>query len=489
MENYSDTSELPISHNKIDSSIKVNKIQEGGVIGKLFGSCNKVSRGALKAANDKKFQVVEFMIEENLIDNYSCQDEYGKTLLHYLIRDFNLNENYAVYIKMILSLKSVSSFINLQDKDGNTPLIMATKISNHMLCDYLIKHGADKSIKNNEGIRVVGSHEMEKSPGAFSHVNSPVHVHALFEKITCSDDPTTSKPSCSIMFSEIKNQPTSEESPLVSFKMDDEDKMKQMVEKFRQAKGGNSEGSSETSALQSIMYNTNKKSEKVNIKRELKFNSINNKSDTNRSQTNSDDSITSIGGTYAEKMQKNDDFNVENFLKKQYGEASKRIENLLERIEPIDDRDVDITNLLNQYKQGSKLDKILELEKDVKDKSNTYYEILQMIVDESKVSKYDAKIYRSALYHMVQNVLTKKDVQTPRSVIIAELKKIFDKKKPKDNILKKTYKSLITSIKKDFDEHKKRFDDNKKRYEERRKKSSKVKDHTISEDSSGVDYS
>ncbi|MBN8828201.1 MAG: ankyrin repeat domain-containing protein [Sphingobacteriia bacterium] len=59
------------------------------------------------------------------------------------IRSENINE-----VKKFITYKNI---IDIQDEDGNTPLIISLKDKQHKIAELLIRAGADTQIKNNEG--------------------------------------------------------------------------------------------------------------------------------------------------------------------------------------------------------------------------------------------------------------------------------------------------------------------------------------------------
>ena len=136
-------------------STPVSVQEGGGVIGDLmdavFGSsASKADRAVLEAARLKNYTVVEFMIDQSAV-NLSAKDKDGNTVLHYLVSDPNPNQT---LINKVLSMPQAKSFLNKQNKDGDTPLIIAVKNQHHDLCSQLIEAGSDKSIRNREGLRV-----------------------------------------------------------------------------------------------------------------------------------------------------------------------------------------------------------------------------------------------------------------------------------------------------------------------------------------------
>lgn len=146
---------------------------KGSLSGGFFWSddgSTKVDKSIIEAARLKKYDTVEFMINQDLMTNYKTQDENGNTLLHYLVMNSNPNSN---LIEKILQRPNVNSFINIQNKEGDTPLILAVSAGHHDLCTKLIEKGADKQKRNNKGLRVDTETEIEE-PNA-----SEVSIHTV----------------------------------------------------------------------------------------------------------------------------------------------------------------------------------------------------------------------------------------------------------------------------------------------------------------------
>lgn len=123
--------------------------QQGGFFGLFSSKNNKVDNVALKLArNGDKNGFLDFLINEDLITSFKTQDENGNTILHYLLMSSNPSIN---LIKKILARSDAKSFVNKQNKNGDTPLLVALKYGNHDLCTSLIDHGANKTIKNKKG--------------------------------------------------------------------------------------------------------------------------------------------------------------------------------------------------------------------------------------------------------------------------------------------------------------------------------------------------
>lgn len=83
-------------------------------------------------------------------------NEEGDTLLHLLIKLYDTyrgNQNFIKLFNIIVN-KADGKIINIRNKDGNTALHLAVIGNLHQLVDNLIKQGGDKTIRNNEGLKV-----------------------------------------------------------------------------------------------------------------------------------------------------------------------------------------------------------------------------------------------------------------------------------------------------------------------------------------------
>lgn len=165
--------------------------QDGGFFS-LFSGSSKIDKAVLDAVKEKNFAVVEFMIDKGLISSYGTQDKDGNTLLHYLVSVSNPN---IKLIEKITDRSDAKSFVNKQNKDGDTPLILAVKSGHHDLCSALIEAGANKSIKNKSGLHVDTETEeifgkpsldvepLSKSSPLFEFMVSPKQVGEILEPL------------------------------------------------------------------------------------------------------------------------------------------------------------------------------------------------------------------------------------------------------------------------------------------------------------------
>ena len=145
--------------------------QNGGFFWGANGG-NKNDENCLIAARTKNYEVVDFMLNHDMLSELTAQDEEGNTLLHYLARDFSVNSKVNAIISSLLKRNNVSQFINIQDKNGDTPLIAAVRAGNMSLSEQLISNGANKQIKNNDGLYVGSESEKGTNTRSSSRVTS-----------------------------------------------------------------------------------------------------------------------------------------------------------------------------------------------------------------------------------------------------------------------------------------------------------------------------
>jgi len=91
--------------------------------GWLFdGGCGDL---ALKAAREREFAAMAFLINNGKVSDFGDQDEDKKTLLHYIAANYDDIPNAQNLLMKILSSGDVKSFVHIQDKNGNTPAAIA----------------------------------------------------------------------------------------------------------------------------------------------------------------------------------------------------------------------------------------------------------------------------------------------------------------------------------------------------------------------------
>jgi hypothetical protein len=162
-----------------------------GQTGGFFWStndCSENDKKVLLACRQGKYQVVEFMIMNDMVANYCTRDESSWTILHYIAHD---SKHYGICkaaVSKILSRNDVTNFVNIQDKNGDTPLILSVKCGNLELSNRLVKAGADKNIRNNEKFYVCTETEGSQSPRR-QQVHSPrLNFDVYNSKNSTSDD-------------------------------------------------------------------------------------------------------------------------------------------------------------------------------------------------------------------------------------------------------------------------------------------------------------
>ncbi len=111
---------------------------------------------------ERNSELFKYLIKECEINNINVKDKNNRTLLHYAIKEKEDEKGVKtsavklVYEKVELVRYLVEDLklnLNLQDKDGNTPIFYIMGEENVGLAIYLIEHGANiKAIQNNNGI-------------------------------------------------------------------------------------------------------------------------------------------------------------------------------------------------------------------------------------------------------------------------------------------------------------------------------------------------
>jgi len=143
-------------------------LQDGGFLNGLFAN-NKDKQILLAAKNNKEEAVI--IIDNELIENYSTQDEDGNTLLHFVAQDFDLyNNKNSNLVDKIINYSSGS--IDTQNNNGATPLVLAVKNNNNELATKLVAAGANKDIKTNDGYYVESDQENVTVDSASSVIES-----------------------------------------------------------------------------------------------------------------------------------------------------------------------------------------------------------------------------------------------------------------------------------------------------------------------------
>jgi len=122
-------------------------IQNGGFF--WNSQTNTESEKVLNAAKKNDSYLINRLVNNDLIPDYSYSDQDKNTLLHILIKHYYDPLNQKI-INNIIKRHNVLSFINQQNADGDTPLILAVKYGHMDLAEKLIAHGANKNIKNND---------------------------------------------------------------------------------------------------------------------------------------------------------------------------------------------------------------------------------------------------------------------------------------------------------------------------------------------------
>lgn len=221
-------------------------VQTGGFFG-LFGNTNKNDKAVLDAVRLKKYDIVAFFVDNDLIESYKCKDENGNTLLHYLAQDYDTTKH---IINKILSRHDIKSFVNIQNNNGDTPLILSVVASNHDLCEQLIERGADKKIKNKLNYNVDSETEIDNKPLTVKPLNTfkkqSQIFNPVFEMIKIDSYPANANTSSPRTFTAMGK---TDEPLLLSNSVDTENFIKSITKKLNGYKQDNNTSEGVTNEL------------------------------------------------------------------------------------------------------------------------------------------------------------------------------------------------------------------------------------------------
>ena len=108
---------------------------------------------ALKAFNAENSDLGLYILKEKNCC-YCCKDDNGNTLLHHLVlccSKHNNNNKCISALTNALKLETVSDFIDIQNSNGTTAILLAAESENEVVANKLDEAGADKSIADNTG--------------------------------------------------------------------------------------------------------------------------------------------------------------------------------------------------------------------------------------------------------------------------------------------------------------------------------------------------
>jgi len=154
---------------------------------------------AIDAFQKSQFEVVRFLVFEDYISNYAVANAEGYTLLHFLAAHSKLVADAKCMLDKILERSDVASFINAQDKKGNTPLHYAVLAQNNEVAGQLIARGANKDVKNKKDERVVTDKSDADAVGDFLSLNA---------ESSFKEQPESAAPEISVFIPRGENRPS-----------------------------------------------------------------------------------------------------------------------------------------------------------------------------------------------------------------------------------------------------------------------------------------
>jgi len=111
------------------------------------GNCS--CRDLFKSINNKNLELILYILKENNCC-FMCNDSEGNTAMHLLIPFYEQNKEIANIVDDILT-QDCCDFINIQNNEGQTPMLIAVMNDLNELAEKMENCGADPSIQDNEG--------------------------------------------------------------------------------------------------------------------------------------------------------------------------------------------------------------------------------------------------------------------------------------------------------------------------------------------------
>lgn len=453
--NILDLTNLPNSTVMNESSIGTEKAvqnQTGGFFWSKTG-CTDVDDKIFIAVKNKNYTVINFMIENSMVGSYKCQDSNKKTILHYLIEDrkFNSKKALSSISKILTSSPSqVKKFINLQDNNGNTPLITAVSLGYNDIADLLINAGADKSKKNKEGLSVNtakvasvavpvdSAKAMEKLIGDFFNGEKPVIPDTIKApennpiKIDSAQLPSAF--SATILTIQPEQQNTNSLPNRLSDTIAiNNTNANALPNRLSDTIGATQNTNSLPNRLSDTIANTNTNALPNRLSDTIAMTNINTNSLPNRLS----DTIATIGGGGVEQSIEDTDVLIKQYLANQPqtgGTCSNKphsdtiaTEELIKRVTPqfggknFDTRSTDLSRMISR--QGDDIHK----------------RVIEKIMKLMKLNEKDAKVYKAALWRQVTEKHPEIKSNLDKSL---EMEKLTTKKNLDKIDFKKTKKEI-----------------------------------------------
>lgn len=145
----------------------------------LFSN-NNVDNQIIDLYKQKKVDILQFLLDNTLINNLAISDHNNNTILHYIVinRDYECLKFILDYIKKTGN----SSVLNAQNNDGNTPFHIAVKLQDKYSSTLLDNAGASKYIKNNDGEFI------KFDPGQFKTKESRNIFQSIYDSLFQNSD-------------------------------------------------------------------------------------------------------------------------------------------------------------------------------------------------------------------------------------------------------------------------------------------------------------
>jgi ankyrin repeat protein len=112
---------------------------------KFYGGVKCECENIFKANSNNNLELILYILKQQNCC-FQCKNNNGDTVLHILVKYYQQNDEIKHFIDEMLNNYDCHNFIDIQNNDGQTPMLSAVMNNELELAEQLELAGADKSI-------------------------------------------------------------------------------------------------------------------------------------------------------------------------------------------------------------------------------------------------------------------------------------------------------------------------------------------------------
>lgn len=366
--NFSETSNEPLYNNN----------QKGGF---LFST--NYSNLLFELIKDNQFEFLLYLINKpSIISTINYTTDDNKTLLHLLVLKFKQTNNNTILdiINSVVKHPDIVKLINVQDSEGNTPLHLAVMNNLNNICDILINNGANKLIKNIQGLYIdsVNSDSVNNITNSISNIKN--NTSNQINKIN------------NILNSDINTN--KEDSVFISRKT-----LKDGFNKFYNNNANKPETSNNNNQQTSVATGMTQTNENTVIKQDNNTDNVN----MTMTMNNTSDFVNNLVNKYSNKqfggVKKSRKLNINSDFA--ISEVSLELPNL-SATKP-NKKSIELSNISDEFIE--KYDDMSELSRMINNQATQIHErTVKKISELLNISEKEARIYKAYIYSEIKKL-------------------------------------------------------------------------------------